>query len=214
MGKPVKKSVRWLVYLTPIIILAIYFITYHVILPGVAFSASISIIDWLFENPDNIAEVLKDPVVVASPILLIIGLKIIGWLLTSAFIASLVLVGYTIQNKEPKISVEAKFVGNEAYVKSLSLLGQIKSVTNQDVSKAQKAMQVVCDKLRNESDFGSGSSATINCENEIAFCFDNIESTIVDLYDEEELESATNTIEEYCQKILNELKIRIELKKK
>ena len=97
---------------------------------------------------------------------------------------------------------------------ALDLFEQIKAVTNQDVSRAQKAMKSVCERLRNESDFGSGSSATINCENEIAACLKAIEGNIVGLYNENTLEGTTNNIEMMCQKILSKLKIRIELKKK
>jgi len=75
-------------------------------------------------------------------------------------------------------------------------------------------VKLVCERLRNSGDFGSGSPATINCENEIAACLQSIEGSIPGLYDPQTLEGATLNIETNCQKILGKLKIRIELKRK
>lgn len=209
-----KKDFKWLIYLAPVLIAAVYIILYVFVLPNFVFNKSVSIIEWLFTNPDKIIDALKEPSTYFNPIYFVIGIKILGWLLVGGFITSLFFVGHTIQNKKPKISLDAKLIGNEAYVMALDLFEQIKAVTNQDVSRAQKAMKSVCERLRNESDFGSGSSATINCENEIAACLKAIEGNIVGLYNENTLEGTTNNIEMMCQKILSKLKIRIELKKK
>lgn len=209
-----KKDFKWLIYLSPVIIAAIYIIMYVFVLPKFVFNTSVGLIEWLFANPDKILDAIKEPSTFLNPIYLIIGIKIMGWLLVGGFITSLFFVGHTIQNKKPKISLDAKLIGNEAYVTALDLFEQIKAVPNQDVSRAQKAMKAVCERLRNESDFGSGSSATINCENEIAACLKAIEGNIVGLYNENTLEGTTNNIEMMCQKILSKLKIRIELKKK
>ena len=209
-----KKDFKWLIYLSPVIIAAVYIIMYVFVLPNFVFNTSVGLIEWLFANPDKILDAIKEPSTFLNPIYLIIGIKIMGWLLVGGFITSLFFVGHTIQNQKPKISLDAKLVGNEAYVMALDLFEQIKGVTNQDVTRAQKAMKSVCERLKNESDFGSGSSATINCENEIAACLKAIEGNIVGLYNENTLEGTTNNIEMMCQKILSKLKVRIELKKK
>lgn len=209
-----KKDFKWLIYLSPVIIAAVYIIMYVFVLPNFVFNTSVGLIEWLFANPDKILDAIKEPSTFLNPIYLIVGIKIMGWLLVGGFITSLFFVGHTIQNQKPKISLDAKLVGNEAYVMALDLFEQIKGVTNQDVTRAQKAMKSVCERLKNESDFGSGSSATINCENEIAACLKAIEGNIVGLYNENTLEGTTNNIEMMCQKILSKLKVRIELKKK
>lgn len=209
-----KKDFKWLIYLAPVLIAAVYIILYIFVLPNFVFNKSVSIIEWLFTNPDKIIDALKEPSTYFNPIYFVIGIKILGWLLVGGFITSLFFVGRTIQNKKPKISLDAKLIGNEAYVMALGLFEQIKGVTNQDVSRAQNAMKSVCERLRNESDFGSGSSATINCENEIADCLKAIEGNVVGLYNENTLEGTTDNIEMLCQKILSKLKVRIELKKK
>ena len=214
MAAVTKKDFKWLIYLSPVIIAAVYIIMYVFVLPNFVFNTSVGLIEWLFANPDKILDAIKEPSTFLNPIYLIIGIKIMGWLLVGGFITSLFFVGHTIQNQKPKISLDAKLVGNEAYVMALDLFEQIKGVTNQDVTRAQKAMKSVCERLKNESDFGSGSSATINCENEIAACLKAIEGNIVGLYNENTLEGTTNNIEMMCQKILSKLKVRIELKKK
>lgn len=209
-----KKDFKRFIYLSPVIIAAVYIIMYVFVLPNFVFNTSVGLIEWLFANPDKILDAIKEPSTFLNPIYLIIGIKIMGWLLVGGFITSLFFVGHTIQNQKPKISLDAKLVGNEAYVMALDLFEQIKGITNQDITRAQKAMKSVCERLKNESDFGSGSSATINCENEIAACLKAIEGNIVGLYNENTLEGTTNNIEMMCQKILSKLKVRIELKKK
>ena len=93
----------------------------------------------------------------------------------------------------------------------MELLEQIKAVPDQDVTRAKKAVYSVCERLKNESDFGSGSPATIECENEIATCLKNIESSIAGLYRGTTVEDTTKYIEMMSQKILGKLKVRIEL---
>lgn len=151
---------------------------------------------------------------VGNVILWIVGIIIAVLLVAGGLIALVFVVANAFQNKKPKKNVNAKLVGNEPYTTALDLLGQIKSITNRDVSRALKAVQSVCDRLRNESDFGSGSSATINCENEIADCLNCIENEISDLRNEDTIAGATDNVETACRKILGKLKVRIELKKK
>lgn len=208
-----KKDFKWLIYLSPVMITAVSIIMYVFILPNFVFNTSVGLIEWLFANPGKMLDAIKEPSTFLNPIYLVIGIKIMGWLLVGGFITSLFFVGHTIQNQEPKTGLNAKLVGNEAYIMALDLFEQIKGVTNQDVTRAQKAMKSVCERLKNESSFGSGSSATLNCENEIAACLKAIEDNVAGLYNENTLEGTTHNIEMMCQKILSKLKVRIELKK-
>lgn len=209
-----KRDLKWLIYLSPVIIAMIYVIMYVFVLPNFVFNTAVGLLDWLFANPDKIMGALKEPSTFLNPIYLIIGIKIMGWLLVGGFITSLFFVGYTIQNKKPKVSEEAKVVGKQAYIMATDLLEQVKAVNNHDVSRAQKSIKLICERLRNESDFGSGSTETINCENEIFACLKTIESNIVGLHAQDTLEDSTVRIEAMCQRILSKLKIRIELQKK
>ncbi len=214
---PIKKGdFSWLVYLTPFLIVGIYVVTYLIIIPK-AYGKVVSIIEWLFSGPANIIasfEALKDPSTILAPVFAIIGLKIFNWVLVIAFIASLFFVGHTIQNKKPKVSMDAQLVDKEAYQKAIGLMEEIKLVKDRDVSKAYQAVKSVCERLKNESAFGSGSAAVINCENEIATCLAAIESTIPALYQDNTAQEAMANIEMLSQKILSKLKVRIELKKK
>lgn len=209
-----KDSFRWLIYLSPVIIAAVYFIVYLLVLPRFVFNTSVGVIEWLFANPDKILGKIIDPSTYLNPLLFIIGFKLLSWLLACGFITSLFFVGHTIQNKKPKVSIDAKLVDNEAYISAMDLYEQTKLISKQDVTRAKKALQSVCERLKNESDFGSGSSAVINCENEIAACLKAIEGNIPGLYEQETVQQATQNIEALCQRILGKLKIRIELKKR
>ncbi len=211
-----KKDLSWLIYLSPLVIAILYIGVYLIALPR-AYGKVVSAVEWLFENPRNILtalEALKEPGTVLIPSYSIVGFKILNWVLSAAFIASLFRVGHTIQNKKPKTSMDAKLVGKEPYTIALDLLEQIKLITEQDVGAAKKAVQSVSERLRNESAFGSGNASVIRCENEIASYLKAIESYIPGLYQESSVEEATREIVALSQKILGKLKIRMELKKK
>ncbi len=209
-----KKDLSWLIYLSPVIIAIIYIALYVFILPRCAFNTTIGLIEWLFTNPDEIIDAITDASTVLTPIYVIIGLKILGWLLVGGFITSLFFVGHTLQNKRPKTSLDAKLIGKEAYVMAMDLHEQLKLITDTDAKAAERAMYSVCERLKNESEFGTGSSAVINCENEIAAYLKAIEGNIPGLYDSTTLVQTNKNIEILCQRILGKLKTRIELKKK
>lgn len=118
------------------------------------------------------------------------------------------------QNKKIKTSADAKLIGNEAYVIAMALYEKIKVIPNGDVVAAKKSVYRVCERLKNESEFGSGSMMTINCENEIADCLGEIEKNIPSLYIQATVQAAVQNIQMQSQNILGKLKLRIELKKK
>ena len=208
-----KKDLNWLIYAAPFIIAAIYIIVYLIIIPRV-YESGVSSIEWLFENPEEIVDSIKDPYTFLNPIYSIIGFKIFNWVLIGAFIASLFFVGHTIQNKKPEVSSNAMLVGKDAYVMALSIHEEIKLITENDVTAARKAIYSVCERLKNESAFGSGSAAVINCENEIAAYLQAIQSNLAGLRDASTAAEATKCIESLCQRCLAKLRVRIELKKR
>jgi hypothetical protein len=209
-----KKDLSWLIYLTPVLIAVVYIVMYVFVLPRFVFNTTVGLLEWLFKNPDKILDALKDPSTFLNPIYLVIAIKVMGLLLVSGFITSLFWVGRTLHNKKPPISTNAMMVGNEAYISAMDIYEQMKLISSADVTRAKKAVHSICERLKNESDFGSGSSSVINCENEIASLLRSIEGNIPALYDKNSAEQATNNIEMLCQRILSKLKIRIELKKK
>ena len=209
-----KKDFKWLAYLMPIILVATYITLYVFVFPRLFLDKAFGAIDLLFTNPGEILEALKNPDTWLNSIYVIIGVKILGWLLIGGFIASLFFFGRALQDTKGKTASNARLVGNAAYLNAMELLERVKTIPNADVSRAQHALRMVSERLRGSGDFGSGSPATINCENEIATCLQIIEANIAGLYNPETLEGATVNIESTCQKILGKLKIRIELKKK
>ena len=208
-----KKDMKWMIYLSPLAIIAIYLITYLIVIP-LAFGKAVTLVDWLFNDPEKIVQALKTPSNVLVPIFTVVGLKIFNWILSVAFIASLFFVGHTLHNKKPAISIDAKLIGKEAYLTAMELYEQIKLVSSCDVGAAKNAMYSVCERLKNESNFGSGNASVINCENDIANCLKAIEGNIAGLSDERTAGQSTENIKTLCQRILGKLKIRIELKKK
>lgn len=212
--KATRGSFNGFVYLLPIIIAAAYVFLYLFFLPRFVFDRSVGLLEWLFSNPGKIIDALKDPSTYLNPIYMIIGLKLLNWLFTVGFIGSLFLVGRAIQNKKPKASKKASVFGNEAYLTAMELCERLKVVSGQNASVSKAAMQRVCERLKNESEFGYGSEQTIRCEKEIADCLGEIDVNVAALCADASSEQAAKNIEILCQRIMGKLKLRIELKKK
>ena len=208
------KDFSWAIYTTPVMIAVLYVALYVFILPRIVFERFCGLLEWLLFDPKDFIESLRDPSTIFNSVYMAVGTKVLGWVLIAAFLASLFWVGYTIQNKKPKINGNAKLIGTQAYLTAMELHGQMKLITEQNVTAAVKAIYSVCERLKYESKFGSGSMDVINCENEIAACLEEIEGNIPGLRDEESAPKAIQNIEMLCQKILSKLKIRIELKRK
>ncbi|MBE5951837.1 MAG: hypothetical protein E7260_09645 [Lachnospiraceae bacterium] len=208
-----KKDFRWLIYLTPVLIAAIYIVVFLIVIPK-TYGKAISVIEWMFSGPENIIETLTVPDNVLNPIYKIIGFKVINWILSGAFVVSLFAVGYMLQNTKPKVSLDAKLTGKSAYLTVMDLYEQVKLITGQDTSGAKKALYSLCERLKNESDFGTGSVAVINCENEIAAFLSAIQGNISGLNNPSTAPETNKNIEILCQRIQAKLKMRIELKKR
>ena len=204
-----------LIYLCPFIIFAVYIVVYFIVLPKIILKTSIGIIDWMFTDPKKILELLKDPDTFLNPLFLIIGSKILGWILLTAFVASVIFAVHKSQDKKKadKINPNAILLNREAKIRATALYEKVKSISGQDVTAAKNALYKVQDRISTHSDFGSGSDTVINCENEIAQSFNEIEKNIPALQDERTNKQATQNIQQECDKIISNLAIRTELRR-
>lgn len=208
-----KKSLNWLLYLVPVLIAIVYIVTYLIIIPN-TYEKTVSLIEWLFTNPMEIAESLKDPYTLLTPIYKVYGLKIFNWILSAGFITSLYFIGRTIHNKKPELNPNAVLTGNMPYLCSIEILEELKQIQNIHSKQVLPLVKHLNEHLKNESSFGIGSNNVINCENEIASILDDLESNIIALQNEKTAAVASRNISTCCKKIDTKLKLRIELKKK
>lgn len=210
----VKKSdFRWVSFVLPVVIFAIYVILYLIILPN-AYGKGINIGQWAFNNPEELIELLQDQNAVFLPIYKIWAIKIFMYLLWIGFIASLFNLGHTIQNKKPEYNVKAVLRDKEPYLKAMEINESVKGSRCRDARTAQTAVRNVMEHLRNESAFGIGNDSVIACETDIAKCLKEIEGNIQALYDEKTAKEAGDVIVTNCKTIQMKLKIRTEMKKK
>lgn len=208
-----KKRLNWLLYLVPVLIAIIYIVTYLIIIPN-SYEKAVSLIEWLFTNPMEIAESLKDPYTLLTPIYKVYALKIFNWILVAGFITSLYFIGRTIHFKKPETNPNAILTGNMPYMRSIEILEEVKQIHNTHSKQVLPLVKSLNERLKNESSFGIGNNNVISCENEIASMLDTIESNISALQNEKAAAVASRNISAYCKKIDTKLKLRIELKKK
>lgn len=208
-----KKSLNLLLYLVPVLIAIVYVVTYLIIIPN-SYEKAVSLIEWLFTNPMEIAESLKDPYTLLTPIYKVYALKIFNWILVVGFITSLYFIGRTIHFKKPETNPNAVLTGNMPYLRSIEILEEVKQIQNMYSKQVIPFVKRLNERLKNESSFGIGNNNVINCENEIASMLDIIESNISALQNEKTAAVASRNISACCKKIDTKLKLRIELKKK
>lgn len=208
-----KKDFKWLLYLSPVLIAAVWLIVYLILIPSV-YGKAVSFVEWFIADPTAIVDAIKDSSNVLTPIYKIILLRVYNWLTVAGLITSFFFIGRSIQNKKPKQSDRAKLHGKEPYTITIGLLEEIKLIGNANTEKARKAVYSLNERLRNESAFGEGSDAVINCENEIAAYLNAIQGLIPGLREENTIAEATRQIEILSQRCLAKLKVRIELKKR
>lgn len=208
-----KKSLNWLLYLVPVLIAIIYIVTYLIIIPN-SYEKAVSLIEWLFTNPMEIAESLKDPYTLLTPIYKVYALKIFNWILVAGFITSLYFIGRTIHLKKPETNPNAILTGNMPYLRSIEILEEVKQIQNAHSKQVLPLVKRLNERLKNESSFGIGNNNVISCENEITSMLDIIESNISALQNEKTAAVASRNISACCKKIDTKLKLRIELKKK
>lgn len=210
----VKKSdFRWVAFVLPVVIFAVYVILYLIIIPN-AYGKGISIGKWIFNNPEQILEVLQNQNAVFLPIYKIWALKIFMYLLWIGFIASLYNLGQTIQNKKPEYNIKAIIREREPYLKAMEINEAVKGSRCRDANAAKIAVRNVMEHLKNESAFGIGSDSVIACETDIAKCLNEIEGNVQALYDDKTAKAAGDVIVANCKTIQTKLKIRTEMKKR
>lgn len=211
-----KSSRRKFVFALPFIF-AIAIALFYLVLPKVIYGKGVSVFTWLFSDPTTIADKLiafaKNPDAVFLPYYAIIALKVLGWILSVGFIASLFFVGKELQNARPEANVRTVLMDNEPYLKAVELYDTVKVLPGAEAKRAAAAIKRVSEKLRNETKFGYGKDSVINCETEIAKCFSSIEDNVRALSNPEAAGQAAKNIETDCNTIMTKLKIREQLKR-
>lgn len=210
-----KKVMNKFLFFIPVIILLIGVATYFIVIPNI-YGKIVSFIDWLFTDPQNIIETLRDPNAVLPQVNSIIGVRIFWWIWLAGLIVSLFFVGKQLQTKPEPNAANAILTKKEPYLMiqdvtdALKLLKTRKSSRHLDsLIYATKKLE---EKLSVESDFGYGKGAVINCENNIArqlqFLLDSV--PVIENGDFDENLNAMNTA---VMNINSLLRRRIELKK-
>lgn len=214
-----KKFPLWGICLIALAIVVVWVVIYAIIIP-ILYGKFIFVTKWLIEEFDfnELIEAIKntitDPDKVGTAVVTAIIFLAVNWILFAGLIATLFWLGFRLHFDKAPISENARLTGKDPSIKAMSLREEITAISGQDVSAARAAVHSIYERLKNESDFGSGKDAVINCENEIADCLDAIEAAIPALGNADTNAEATATIETNCTKIMGKLKARVELKKR
>lgn len=214
-----KKFPLWGICLVALGIVIVWVIIYAIIIP-VLYGKFIFVTKWVLEEFDfneligAIKNTITDPNKVGTAVVTAIIFLAVNWLLFAGLIVTLFWLGFRLHFDKAPISERARLTGKDPYVKAMGLHEEIALISEQDVSAAKMAVYSVYERLKNESDFGSGKDAVIDCENAIADCLDAIEAAIPALGKAETNAEATTIIETNCTKIMGKLKARVELKKR
>lgn len=215
-----KKFPLWGICLVALAIVIVWIIIFAIIIPILYKGTFLFVTDWVLDDPSFdkltglIDNLIHDPSKVVEGITIALIFLVINWTLFAGLIATLFWLGFRLHFDKAPIREDAKLACKDPSIKAMSLREEIASISGQDVSAAKAAVHSIYERLKNESDFGSGKDAVINCENEIADCLDAIEAAIPALGNADTNAEATATIETNCKKIMGKLKIRVELKKR
>jgi len=210
-----KKVMNKFVFFVPVIILFVGVVAYFVVIPNI-YGRIVSFVDWLFTDPQNIVNTLRDPNAVLPQVNSIIGIRIFWWIWTAGLIASLFFVGKQLQAKTEPNATDAICIKKEPYLMVLDVSAALKQLkirrSGKQLDSLIYAVKKLEEKLSVESDFGYGKSAVINCENnivrQIQFLLDTV--PYVENGDFEENLKAMNTA---VMNINSLLRRRVELKK-
>lgn len=214
-----KKFPIWGICLIALAIVIVWIIIFAIIIP-ILYDKFIFVTKWVLEEFDfnelisAIKETITDKDKVGTALVTGIIFLAVNWILFAGLIATLFWLGFRLHFDKAPIREDAKLACKDPSIKAMSLREEIAAISGQDVTAAKAAVHSIYERLKNESDFGSGKDAVINCENEIADCLDAIEAAIPALSSAETNAEATATIEANCNKIMGKLKIRVELKKR
>ncbi len=214
-----KKFPIWGICLIALAIVIVWIIIFAIIIP-ILYEKFLFVTNWVLEDGDfqELTEIFKnlinDPSKIGQGVTSALIFLVINWTLFAGLIATLFWLGFRLHFDKAPIREDAKLACKDPSIKAMSLREEIAAISGQDVTAAKAAVHSIYERLKNESDFGSGKDAVINCENEIADCLDAIEAAIPALSSAETNAEATATIEANCRKVMGKLKIRVELKKK
>ncbi len=165
------KDLKWLIYTAPIIIALIGIIVFFMILPNI-YGRSVSFIDWLLSNPENIISTLKSPDTILPKIYNIVFLKVTYYIFLISFIVSLFFVGKELQKKEEPNAPGALLHGKEAYFLIMKISALIKearfTVKGSHIDNLERQVKLIEERLKIERDFGVGNRTVIGIENDIA----------------------------------------------
>ena len=207
-NKVISKKTKTIAYLLPIFFVIVYLLIFFVLPPKI-YEKGLSVGAWLTKNPSAIIDFLSDKKALV-PLYEIWCIKIVFYILIAGFIASLFFLGWVLQNKTPNHHVDAIYIGKDVYLKIIEINSEVQGMNVID-STTKREVQIIADKLKNESDFGFGDKSVINLENEIA----NYISKIGEIINDKNVESkACEEIIDCCRNINYKLKLRNELKKR
>lgn len=160
-----------LIFAIPILFLLVGVIAYFIVVPAL-YGRVVSFIDWLFSDPQNIIDTLRDPDTAFSRWNVMVGIRIFWWVWLAGFITSLFFVGKQLHAKPQANSPNAIFRGKEAYHAMLDVQDGLKQLRsrypNKQLDELLYLVKTLEEKLSIEQDFGCGDDATTRCENNIA----------------------------------------------
>ena len=211
-----KKVMNKFVFVIPVIILLIGVIAYFIVIPNI-YGRVVSFFDWLFTDPQNIIDTLRDPNAVLPQVNSIIGIRIYWWVWLAGLITSLFFVGKQLQAKPEPNADNAILTKKEPYLMIQNVTDVLKQLKTRRNSKQLDSLiysvKKLEEKLSVESDFGYGKGSVINCENNIArqiqFLLDTV--SCIENGDFEENLKEMNTVVTNINSLLrrrNELKKR------
>lgn len=211
-----KKIIGKFVFFIPIIIILAGAAAYFIVIPNI-YGRTVSFIDWLFSDSQNIIDILRNPDAVLPQINSIIGMKIFWWVWLVGLITSLFFVGKQLQTKPEPNTLNGILTKREPYLMIQDVSDTLKQIkthqSNKELDNLIYKIKALEEKLSVESDFGYGNNAVIHCENNIAEQIQFLLDTVVCIENGNFGENlkAMNTA---VMNITSLLRRRIELKKK
>lgn len=211
-----KKEIGKVVFSVPVIIFLIGVIAFFIVVPNI-YGNTVSFIDWMISDPQNIIDTLRDSNVVLPKVYGIIGIKFFWWVWLACLIASLFFVGRQLHAKPEPNAANTILTKREPYLMMQDVYDALKSLkartNDKRLDMVLYAAKRVKEKLSVESDFGYGKDIVINCENNIAkqlqFLLD-----IIPVADNGNIEENMKAINTAISNINSLLRKRTELKRR
>ena len=129
-----KKVMNKFVFVIPVIILLIGVIAYFIVIPNI-YGRVVSFFDWLFTDPQNIIDTLRDPNAVLPQVNSIIGIRIYWWVWLAGLITSLFFVGKQLQAKPEPNADNAILTKKEPYLMIQNVTDVLKQLKTRRNSK-------------------------------------------------------------------------------